>query len=136
MMGESIGAAAGKSLSEVALERLGREGLAREPGLRQEVAEIMMETWGIQIASERLFDQGKAGQVSPFSPNVLKLLGTELATRRTRAMMSMGGFDSLATDGHDAYEWLQSPPNCIAGGSNEVQMNVIAKRALDLPEHK
>jgi acyl-CoA dehydrogenase len=136
MMGESIGAAAGKTIAETALERLGREGLSREPSLRLEVAEIMMETWGIQIASERLFDQGKAGQVSPFSPNVLKLLGTELATRRTRAMMSLGGFDNLVVDGHDAYEWLQAPPNCIAGGSNEVQMNILSKRALGLPEHK
>ena len=67
---------------------------------------------------------------------MLKLLGTELATRRTRAMMSLGGFDNLAVDGRDAYEWLQAPPNCIAGGSNEVQMNVISKRALELPEHK
>lgn len=135
-MGESLGATGGKTISDHALDRLGREGLAREPGLRKEVTEIMMEIWGIQIAGERLFDQGKAGQVSPFSPNVLKFLGTELATRRTRAMMSLGGFDSLALDGQDTYEWLQAPPNCIAGGSNEVQMNVIAKRALDLPEHK
>ena len=122
MMGESIGGGQGETVAEIALRQLGQKGLAREPGLRREVAEIMMETWAIQIAGERLFDQGKAGQMSPFSPNVLKLLGTELATRRTRAIMSLGGFDELAAEGQAAYEWLQAPPNCIAGGSNEVQL--------------
>ena len=135
-MGESIGGGEGKTIAERALETVGRQGLSQEPGLRREVAETMMETWAIQIAAERLFDQGKAGALSPFSPNVLKLLGTELATRRTRLGMSIGGFDHLADDGQEVYEWLQAPTNCIAGGSNEVQLNILSKRALELPEHK
>ena len=136
MMGESIGAQLGETIAESALRLVGKEGLAREPGLRREVAEIMMETWAIQIAGERLFDQGKAKQMSPFSPNVLKLLGTELAARRTRTVMSLGGFDNLAAGGQAPFDWLQAPPNCIAGGSNEVQMNILSKRALELPEQK
>jgi acyl-CoA dehydrogenase len=135
-MGQSLGGGTGATVADVALERLGREGLAREPGLRLEVTETMMETWAMQIAGERMFDAGKAGSLSPFSPNVMKLLGTELAARRTRLAMSLGGFDELAVDGRDAYEWLQAPPNCVAGGSNEVQLNVLSKRALELPEQK
>lgn len=135
-MGQSLGGGAGSTMAEVAIDRLGREGLAREPGLRREVAETMMETWAMQIAGERMYDAGKAGVLSPFSPNVMKLLGTELAARRTRLAMSLGGFDELAVDGRDTYEWLQAPPNCVAGGSNEVQLNVLSKRALELPEHK
>lgn len=136
MMGESIGAQLGETIAEAALRLVGAEGLAREPGLRSEVAEIMMETWAIQIAGERLFDQGKVRQMSPFSPNVLKLLGTELAARRTRTVMSLGGFDNLAAGTQAPFDWLQAPPNCIAGGSNEVQMNILSKRALELPEQK
>jgi acyl-CoA dehydrogenase len=83
-----------------------------------------------------MFDAGKAGSLSPFSPNVMKLLGTELAARRTRLAMSLGGFDDLARDGQATYDWLQAPPNCVAGGSNEVQLNVLSKRALELPEYK
>jgi acyl-CoA dehydrogenase len=135
-MGQSLGGGAGATIAEVALDRLGREGLAREPGLRREVAETMMETWAMQIAGERMFDAGKAGTLSPFSPNVMKLLGTELAARRTRLAMTLGGFEELAAGGRDAYDWLQAPPNCVAGGSNEVQLNVLSKRALELPEQK
>ncbi len=135
-MGQSLGGGMGKSVADLALEALGHYGLAREPGLRHEVAETMMETWAMQIAGERMYDAGKAGTLSPFSPNVMKLLGTELAARRSRLAMSLGGFDALDRDGRDAYQWLQDPPNCVAGGSNEVQLNVLSKRALELPEHK
>lgn len=135
-MGQSLGGGMGRTPAEVALDALGKDGLAREPGLRREVAEVMMETWAMQIAGERMFDSGKAGSLSPFSPNVMKLLGTELAARRSRLAMSLGGFDALDRDGRDAYQWLQDPPNCVAGGSNEVQLNVLSKRALELPEHK
>jgi acyl-CoA dehydrogenase len=136
MMGESIGGSAGPSVADLALDALGKEGLAREPGLRREVAEVMMEIWSNQIAAERMFDLGRVSTLSPFTPNVMKLLGTELAARRSRLAMSLGGFDALDRDGRDAYQWLQDPPNCVAGGSNEVQLNVLSKRALELPEHK
>jgi acyl-CoA dehydrogenase len=94
----------------------------------------MMEVWANKIAAERMFDAGKAGTLSPFTPNVMKLLGTELGARRTRLAMSLGGFDDLSAEGQAPYDWLQAPPNCIAGGSNEVQLNVLSKRALELPE--
>ena len=133
-MGSSGSRAQGESLDQAALRLLGREGLAREPGLRQEIAEVLIETWSARIASQRLFDQGKAGAISPVSPSVLKLLATELDTRRTRAMMALGSFDHLDPGGNAAYRWLDAPTNCIAGGSNEIQLNILSKRALGLPE--
>jgi len=133
-MGNSGSAAPGETLEETALRVLGREGLAREPALRQEIAETLIETWASRIATERLFDQGKAGTISPFSPSVLKLLATELETRRTRVVMALGGFDHLDTGGGATYKWLDAPTNCIAGGSNEIQLNILSKRALGLPE--
>ena len=133
-MGNAGSAAPGESLEQTALRMLGSEGLAREPALRQEVAETLVETWTARIAGQRLFDQGKAGTTSPFSPSVLKLLGTELETRRTRALMALGGFDHLEAAGSAAYKWLDAPTNCIAGGSNEIQLNILSKRALGLPE--
>ncbi len=52
------------------------------------------------------------------------------------------GTRSLAIEG-EGYEdhelemssqWLRSKGNSIEGGTSEVQLNVIAKRVLDLPE--
>ena len=64
----------------------------------------------------------------------LKVLATELELRKTRVLMAMGGFDHLEADGAAAYKWLDAPTNCIAGGSNEIQLNILSKRALGLPE--
>lgn len=133
-MGNAGSGAAGENLEDAARRIIGHEGLAREPALRQEIAETLIETWSARIATQRLSDQSVAGSISPFSPSVLKLLATELDTRRTRVMMAIGGFDHLEATGSAAYKWLDAPTNCIAGGSSEIQLNILSKRALGLPE--
>jgi acyl-CoA dehydrogenase len=133
-MGNSPVARSQEGLDEAALRLLGREGLAREPLLRQEVAEVLVDGWAIRLANRRLADQAGAGQPAPFAPSVLKVLATELELRKTRALMALGGFDHLDEAGEAAYKWLDAPTNCIAGGSNEIQLNIISKRALELPE--
>jgi alkylation response protein AidB-like acyl-CoA dehydrogenase len=53
--------------------------------------------------------------------------------------MSVGGGDALeweserSNDGFTARTWLRSKANSIEGGTAEVQLNVIAKRILELP---
>jgi alkylation response protein AidB-like acyl-CoA dehydrogenase len=134
MIGSSLSNSTVEPLDAMARRVLGEEGLKREAGLRQAIAQHLIETWTMDIAVERMRDMGQARQMSAFTPNVLKLLGTELNYRRSELAMSLGGVDHLVEGSPPAYNWLQAPPNCIAGGSNEVQLNIIAKRALELPE--
>ena len=134
MMGGWGSGRAEESLEAAALRLLGREGLAREPHLRQEIAEVLVDGWAMKIANRRLMDQLNAKSASPFAPSVLKVLATELELRKTRALMALGGFDHLDAAGSPAYKWLDAPTNCIAGGSNEIQLNILSKRALELPE--
>ena len=53
--------------------------------------------------------------------------------------MSAGGSDALewegaaCNDGAAARDWLRTKANSIEGGTSEVQLNVIAKRILELP---
>jgi alkylation response protein AidB-like acyl-CoA dehydrogenase len=53
--------------------------------------------------------------------------------------MSAGGSDSLEWEsersehGAAARAWLRSKGNSIEGGTSEIQLNVIARRMLDLP---
>ena len=133
-MGGSGGGRSEESLEAAALRLLGREGLAREPRLRQEIAEVLVDSWALRIANRRLMDQVNAKSAPPFTPSVLKVFATELELRRTRALMALGGFDHLDAAGSPAYKWLDAPTNCIAGGSNEIQLNILSKRALELPE--
>ncbi len=54
-------------------------------------------------------------------------------------MMAAGGSDELeweseATNGgREARAWLRTKANSIEGGTSEVQLNIIAKRILNLP---
>jgi alkylation response protein AidB-like acyl-CoA dehydrogenase len=133
-MGGSGGARVQETLEAAALRLLGRDGLAREARLRQEIAEVLVESWALKLANRRLRDCANAKSASPFAPSILKVLATELEVRRSRAFMALGGFTHLDSEGTPAYKWLDAPTNCIAGGSNEIQLNILSKRALGLPE--
>jgi acyl-CoA dehydrogenase len=53
--------------------------------------------------------------------------------------MSAGGSDALEWEsersrrGEQARAWLRTKGNSIEGGTGEVQLNVVAKRILELP---
>ena len=55
-----------------------------------------------------------------------------------RAIGSQGfGWEGEGFDGDElriTREWLRSKANSIEGGTSEVQLNVIAKRVLGLPD--
>jgi alkylation response protein AidB-like acyl-CoA dehydrogenase len=54
-------------------------------------------------------------------------------------LMSIGGSDALAWEGPGEGEgdvaraWLRSRANSIEGGTSEINLNIIAKRVLELP---
>lgn len=133
MIGSSQGGNT-EPLDETVRRTLGIESLRRDPALRQKVAENLVDSWVMEIAMERMRDQAKARQMNPHTPSVLKLAGTELGYARAGLILSLGGIEAMQNEAPDARKWLQSPANCIAGGSNEIQLNILAKRALELPE--
>ena len=122
-----------ETVAQFARRTLGKDGLARELMLRSEIAQFEMDAWALGIALERNRDQAKAGTMTPTAPSILKLLGTELNKRRCELVMSIGGVDALDASTAHARDWLHAPAGTIAGGSNEIQLNILAKRALGLP---
>ena len=122
-----------ETLSQYAVRLLGREGLAREAVLRAEIAQCEMDFWAMNIALECSADQVKAKTILPTSSSVLKLIGTEIVKRRSELTMTIGGVDATATNSIYSHEWLHSPTLSIGGGTSEIQLNILAKRALGLP---
>lgn len=112
---------------------LGADGLARESALRAEILRYQADAWALGIYVERSHDLAKARQASPTSGSVLKVAGTELTRRQAELSMSISGAAGLAEGSQTLFDWLHAPIGPIAGGSNEIQLNIIAKRALDLP---
>ena len=89
--------------------------------------------------SERFVDELKAGRAHPAQPSMMKYYGTELNKDRHELMMAAGGSDALAWEseasrgGALARAWLRTKANSIEGGTSEIQLNIIAKRILQLP---
>lgn len=123
-------------LSRFALDRLGAEGLRTEPILRAEIAALDMELVAFEAMVERYREQAAHGAPPGAKSSLLKYLATELAVRRQAMMVSIVGTDALDLDGPGGQvtrDWLGALPNRIGGGSSEIQLNVVAKRVLELP---
>ena len=123
-----------RSLSQIAVKALGPDGVAP---LRTDIVRHEIDALAFGLTMERVKDEAKAGQGTGALSSMLKYYGTELNKQRQELLMSIGGTDSLAWDGNGevdtARHWLRSRANSIEGGTSEVQLNIIAKRVLQLP---
>jgi acyl-CoA dehydrogenase len=135
-----IGLSAGRPLGQVAADTVGAEdGTLADPLLRGQIAAFDIDAAAFQLALERVGDLEKAKQAHPAMSSMLKYYGAELNKRRHELLMSAGGSDTLEWEGErsrggdQARSWLRTKANSIEGGTSEVQLNIIAKRLLELP---
>jgi acyl-CoA dehydrogenase len=132
---------AAKPLGQQAADGVGRDASGRldDPMLRARIAEFEVDESAFRLLMERFGDLSKAQQAHPAFSSALKYYGAELNKRRHELLMSAGGSDALewegaaSNDGTAARDWLRTKANSIEGGTSEVQLNVIAKRILELP---
>jgi len=141
MLGAMGDSTAAKPLSQVAAQQMGLDGLGRlaDPMLRFQIAEFEADEAAFSLAMERASDLVRARQAHPAMSSMLKFYGAELNKRRWELLASVFGSDALewegdrSRQGYVARTWLRTKGNSIEGGTSEVQLNVIAKRILELP---
>lgn len=115
------------------------QGRLADPLLRAAIAQFEVRSTAFGYQSERFIDELKHGRAHPAQPSMMKYYGTELNKSRHELMMAAGGSDALewesegSNGGHAARAWLRTKANSIEGGTSEVQLNIIAKRILELP---
>ncbi len=135
--------AARSALLELAREYVGpSEGELRDALLRDRIAQWMMDHACFESTVRRIRDSEKAGLVPGPETSLLKIYGTELNQRREEVALSLRGPQCLGAEGEgfsdaelDATRsWLRSRGNSIEGGTSEIQLNIIAKQVLELPE--
>ena len=123
-----------RSLSQIAVKALGEAGVAP---LRSDIVRHEINALAFGLTMERVKDETKAGQGTGALSSMLKYYGTELNKQRQELLMSVSGSDGLAWAGNGEMDlsrhWLRSRANSIEGGTSEVQLNIIAKRVLQLP---
>ena len=123
----------------IATVGLGHDGRLADPLLRASIALFEVRAKAFGAMSERFIDELKAGKAHPAQPSMMKYYGTELNKGRYELMMAAGGSDALEWDsersrgGAIPRSWLRTKANSIEGGTSEIQLNIIAKRILELP---
>jgi acyl-CoA dehydrogenase len=122
-------------LGAMAAQSLGRDAAGRldDPHLRARIAEFEVDEAAFRALMQRFGELARAKQAHGAFSSALKYYGAELNKRRQELIMSALGSGALEWEGTAVRDWLRSKANSIEGGTSEVQLNVIAKRILELP---
>ncbi|MGE5597282.1 MAG: acyl-CoA dehydrogenase family protein [Hyphomicrobiales bacterium] len=107
---------------------------------RSEFSDRWIEAATAKMLSYRVISIQAAGQVPNYEASIAKLFNTELTQRIARTAMKLLGTHALHWDSKNApmrarapQSYLQTVSSTIAGGTSEVQRNIIATRGLGLP---
>ena len=130
-------------LAELAKQYTGEsEGRIADSGTRQKVLDHSMREQAFQLTAQRVAQENLSGKTPGATTSIFKLVGANLARNGTELRSELQGFQGIGWEG-DAFTaqelastrlWLNSRAVTIYGGTNEVQMNIIAKRVLELPD--
>ncbi len=91
---------------------------------------------------QRIRDAARAGHKNGQESSIFNVYATEFNMDRHELMVRLAGLQGIGWEG-DGFSsdeinltraWLRSRGNSIEGGTSEVQLNIIAKRALGLPD--
>ncbi len=146
MLGEGARRAMGpkrKTLMEVARESLNApEGPLPDAAIRNEMAQLEMDQICYNATFQRSADASKAGRGPGPETSMFKLYLSEMGQRGADLRQRIVGAEGLGWEGEQfdpteiaiAREWLYGRASTILGGTSEVQMNIIAKRVLGLPD--
>ena len=130
-------------LPEIAKQYVGEtDGRIATPALREAVLINQMNQRAFGLTQRRSMEESHSGGTPTFATSMFKYFGSELGKERLELQLEAMGTQSLGWDkqSFDDLEssltrtWLRSKAGTIAGGSSEIQLNIIAKRVLGLPD--
>ena len=141
--GNSALGGSGTQLEHVAKQYVGEmEGQIADPAIRSGVTEHRMNDSAFRFTLARAAEEAKTGNSDGHLASMFKYYGTEQNKRKYERMLEIMGTQAVGWGGPGFDEretnitgqWLRSKANSIEGGTSEVQLNVIAKRVLGLPD--
>lgn len=114
---------------------------------REQLIDHEMNMRAMALTHQRSFEEALSKTGTGTLPMLMKYLGTEELKRKEELMLVLMGSQGLgweASEGEDPgfsedelrapRDWAMSKTMTIAGGTSEVQLNIIAKRVLGLPD--
>jgi len=122
------------SLSRVAA-RLGR---GTDPGLSRRLAELYARERAVRLFAQLLREEAMAGSDPGPRGSVAKLAGAELGMFAAEVAGQVLGPAAVGFESDDVRAVVTAiiavPGGSIAGGTNEIQRNIIGERVLGLPK--
>jgi alkylation response protein AidB-like acyl-CoA dehydrogenase len=118
-------------------------GKIADEGLRQKIAKSDMDGHAFSLTLKRVSEESKNSNHGPSAAtSIFKYFGSEHNKRKYEIMIEAMGTQGLGWEGGEfdplelaiTRDWLRTKANSIEGGTSEVQLNVISKRVLDLPQ--
>jgi alkylation response protein AidB-like acyl-CoA dehydrogenase len=130
------GSASGGTWKQL-LDTARRMGVTNDPVMRDKLVQVYIRSRVESLTNRRAADTSRSGMPGP-EGSLGKLLWTEGMTAMSEVVSSVLGAKLLAETGEwGTYEWndhlLGAPGYRIAGGSDEVQRNILGERVLGLP---
>lgn len=132
-----------RSVAEIALDTVGvSNGRLNDLALRDEILVHSMNDRAFGLTVRRNQEESRSTTAPSFVSSMFKLYGTEQNKDRYELMLKAMGSRMLGWEGGGFSEdeltqtraWLRTKANSIEGGTSEVQLNIIAKRVLGLPD--
>ncbi len=131
------------SLKDLAIEYVGLDkGKLSDESLRTKIVQQSMNERCFSMTVRRNVEESKSTRAPSFVSSMFKLYGTEQNKSRYELMLESMGSQMLGWEGEGFSDeevshtraWLRTKGNSIEGGTSEVQLNIIAKRVLGLPD--
>ena len=140
------GAAAALSLEDYARKYIGLDesGRLADADYRRRLTDHRMENRAFQLTVRRAGEEAKSNQGPSAASSIMKYAGAKIAQERTELVIEAMGQSGLGWEGEDfdkdelasVRSWLRAKANSIEGGSSEINLNVVSKRVLGLPDPK
>ena len=145
--GGSIGAPVkALTVKQAAVDYVGLDETGRlaDSDLRRRVTEHLMEAQAFQLTVRRASDEARAGNGPSAATSIMKYAGAKVAMDRNELIIEALGTAGTGWGGEGFDEpelaavrtWLRSKGNSIEGGTSEINLNVVSKRVLGLPDPK
>jgi alkylation response protein AidB-like acyl-CoA dehydrogenase len=143
--GGGAGGAAG-DLAVLAKDYVGVDewGVLRDADLRTRITKNKMDFQSFYLTLTRVAEEAKASNGPSAATSIIKYAAATLAQERSELMVETLGAGGLGWEGEGftpaeltaTHGWLRSKGNSIEGGTSEVNLNVVSKRVLGLPDPK
>ncbi len=118
------------------------DGRIADREAREKVLKHSMQDRAFKLTARRVAEESTSGKTPGATTSIFKLVGANLERTSKELKSELMGFNGIGWEGegfsdgelYDTRMWLNSRAVTIYGGTNEVQMNIIAKRVLGLPD--